>query len=321
MKRHDIADNSRAAFYLKRRRASPRLPARDAFHMAQNDVSRHWKARESCALAADALAALWASLGKVEPKRYAPDGEALHKAREAQSLAFSRLSAARAYVPGAGVEKPGGHCSGYFGNGRFYYLTHDDGAGVFRDVTAAHDIAGGPEHTGHYDNGDGEAFNDGTGLVWGVVARLPARDGEERFLAGYQLGGMDSGVSIDLESLTDCERDAARRADSLAENAAAAEREYKDAWRAGATWAELGETIADARRAALALLAERREARKQGGEALPAICRAIHDSVSGHVETIRDARKERADIADAAAYYGKQERAAFHDASGEALPA
>ena len=41
-------------------------------------------------------------------------------------------------------------------------------------------------------------LEDGSGLAWGVVYRLPARRGVSRFVAGYQFGGVDGGPSLDF---------------------------------------------------------------------------------------------------------------------------
>mgnify|MGYP000421583524 CR=1 FL=1 len=331
MKPEAIAPNSRAAFYLKTRRESPAMPAARALEMAARRFAWREEAQRAHDTASAALAALWAAMGKVEPKRYAPEGEALAAARAKAEKARADLTRLSCYAP-EGLARPraaGGHCRGYFGNGAFYYLESDDGAGVFRGVMAAHDCEGGPSHNGWYTNPHGESFRDGSGLCWGVVARLTGKDGRPRFLAGYQFGGMDSGVSIDLESLTDCERDAARRADSLAENAANAEKEYQAAWGAGNRWADLAGEVVNARREALAILKERREAqRAANGAALPALCGAIRAQVSGLLDSIREAREEMETLAngDAESYWfdtGETRlRAAFCEGAGlQEMPA
>jgi hypothetical protein len=96
----------------------------------------------------------------------------------------------------------------------------------------------------------------------------------------------------------DAARDAGRFANELAKAAAEEEREYQTAWAAGRDWAEAKEEEAEARAAALALLAERRKAKAAGtwGD-VPAICRAVADSVAGYVETIRESRAKRRELA------------------------
>lgn len=154
----------------------------------------------------------------------------------------------------------------------------------------------------------GHVFRDGSGLCFGVVYQLTGKDGAARFVAGFEFGGVDGGPCLDLSrvySVTgeeDAESGAyhsgaVRAADNAAKAAAEEEREYQSAWQAGRQWAELKEEAAEARAAALALLAERRAAKARAGDNLPAICRAIRDSVAGHVRTIREARERMAKLA------------------------
>lgn len=155
----------------------------------------------------------------------------------------------------------------------------------------------------------GDVFRDGTGLCYGVVYQLPARKGESRFVAGYEFGGMDGGPDLDLSTVYAIRDEetaedgayhsgATAAADSMAKAAAEEEREYQTAWRAGSDWAIHAEEVAEARQAALALLAERRQAKARAGDNLPAICSAIRDSVAGHVQTIREARERMAELAE-----------------------
>ena len=159
----------------------------------------------------------------------------------------------------------------------------------------------------------GDVFKDGTGLCYGVVYQLPARDGCARFVAGYQFGGTDGGPTIDLATVytsesargEDCRpvdhddaRDAARAADHMAQRAAEKEREYQTAWQAGVQFAELGEEVARERKAALALLAEMRDARKgPDAAARPAICATLRAAVDSALASIAAARRKRAEFA------------------------
>ena len=95
----------------------------------------------------------------------------------------------------------------------------------------------------------GYVSRDGSGLIYGLVYQLPARKGQSRFVAAYQVGDTDSGALIDFGTIytsasgaggtwgsaqdDDDARDAARAADSMAKAAAEAEREYQTAWQAG----------------------------------------------------------------------------------------
>ena len=99
-------------------------------------------------------------------------------------------------------------------------------------------------YVGWYTDPDGYYYKDGSGLCWGVVVQLTARDHIPRFAAGYQFGGCDGGPTIDFsrifederdrhgnqEGATDCygAREAARHADDLARGAAEEEREYQE---------------------------------------------------------------------------------------------
>lgn len=103
----------------------------------------------------------------------------------------------------------------------------------FRFVGYADEVRGVRiDHTGWY--GDDEGC--GWSVFRGTVFRIPAKGGESRYLAGYEHGestrkGFSAGFgSIDVGGrgcIYDSEEEAARAADSLAENAAESEREYQ----------------------------------------------------------------------------------------------
>lgn len=182
----------------------------------------------------------------------------------------------------------------------------------------------------------GDVFKDGTGLCYGVVYQLPARDGCARFVAGYQFGGIDGGPTLDLATVytsesargDDCKpvdhddaRDAARAADHMAQRAAEKEREYQTGWQLGRIWEEAREEATAARREALALLAERRAARGTG-EGFPAICAAIRGQVRLALATITTARETMRKAVEGdgphglCVYMGADEKAAFCEAAG-----
>lgn len=167
----------------------------------------------------------------------------------------------------------------------------------------------------------GDVFKDGTGLCYGVVYQLPARDGRARFVAGYEFGGMDGGPTLDFGNVYESEdcrgdygfsgglaedtaREAARMADEHARVAAEREREYETAWQAGRHWADLGEEIADARREALADLATRRAIRadlSRVGVPLESrewqrACAMIRERVESALADIQAKRAERAKL-------------------------
>lgn len=301
MKRHDIENHSRAAFYLAARAEGYR--ASDAWRVAARRESFYHAKAEASRAAGDALAAMWESLGKVEPKRYSPEGQALTAARDAAAKANKESTAAGAYR-GDAAARP------YVGTwqpskrGHFYAESPES---LFRGVWRAHEVAPRAiDHHGYYDNPYGDSSRDGSGLVFGMVAQLPGRDGQARYVAGYCYGGSDRGgatfnmAEIFTAAGDDSEsamRDAALRGDQWAEAAAEDEKAYQAASNSGARWAELGEEIAACRKAALELLAERRAAKGRAGANHPAICRAISDSVAGFRRDIAEARKERAELA------------------------
>ena len=185
---------------------------------------------------------------------------------------------------------------------------HHSADGAFRYTQDAEDVVS-LNHTGWYTNPFGESFKDGSGLCHGVVARL-AGGGHARFVAGYRMGDHDDddagtfamrglyvAESSDESDIEQAGQDAARAADKLASMAAEHEAEYQAAWQAGQEYSQEGETIATARAAARALLAERRELIRANGSGWPAMCDAIRAQVKAHCDTIRTARERRAELA------------------------
>lgn len=161
-------------------------------------------------------------------------------------------------------------------------------------------------HKGWYNSPDnifGEVYR---GAVW----QLPGRDGVARFLAGYV--APDSGgaafVCLDIISEAplhceqsqdkandDAKREAALRADSIAEREAEKEREYNEQWQAGARWSDLGEQCADIRRELLALLGEMKAERKARGASGETICKTLRAAVRNMLADIEKMRGERAE--------------------------
>lgn len=166
---------------------------------------------------------------------------------------------------------------------------------------------------GWFDNPHGESSRDGDGLIYGLVYQMRGQNGQARFVAAYQNGCNDSGALFDFSTIYTASRDdsywvangdkddiaglreAARAADHMAEKAAESEREYRTAWRAGSDYEQEGETIAEARQEALAILSERRAVKGKGN--YPALCAAIRSQVESLLETIAEARTKRADLA------------------------
>lgn len=160
--------------------------------------------------------------------------------------------------------------------------------------------------TGWYADPHGHGGN----LCYGVVYQLPGRNGESRFVAGYDWTDVDGGPTLDLTRVyveprsdwevdvmtCDAAIDAARAADSMAEHAAEEEREYQTAWQAGSRWNDLAEVISDARKKALAILAERHKVK--GSDASPVLCEVIRDKIRDLVDSIAESRAEQRKLAD-----------------------
>lgn len=241
-------------------------------------------------------------------------------------------------------------------------LHDDDGQGAFRFVGAA--VTEYPRHGGGwferqrggggwYTDPYGDVMKDGGGLCWGVVYQVPARDGRARFVAGYEFGGVDSGVTLDLSRVWTAEdrgdawnvdpkdfkaaQEAARHANQLAERAAQEERDWQSAWRAGVEWTEKGAEISALRRATIPLIAELRDARRSFADAAPSqrfsrLCDAVRAQVSRVTQRIAELREDRARLARGDGDGGREDfltfypdarlRDAFNDGAGcAAIPA
>lgn len=136
------------------------------------------------------------------------------------------------------------------------------------------------QHTGWYL----DEFQEETAR--GVVYRLP----HGRFVAGYDFSyDGDPGATLDFSATYDDAGEAARVADSLAENAAEREREYQEVSNARFRFGELAEDISRARRAALALIAEI----KAHGRFTDGICAALRSRLEALREEIQEAREKR----------------------------
>lgn len=190
--------------------------------------------------------------------------------------------------------KRAGKLYGFHGGFRRVYPVHHcaDGTIVVSDLRQlsglreykfADEVLGLRHEGWYYDSCCGSTYR---GQVW----RLPARDGVERFLAGYVDADGDRAI-IEPEAFDD-ERDAARRADHMAERDAEEEREHDERWAEAnnanddreAAREELKAARAEARRMVAAL----REQRAQGS-IVPALCDVLRAKVAECRETMREA--------------------------------
>lgn len=147
------------------------------------------------------------------------------------------------------------------------------------------EVARSIKHRGWFDNDEGESCKDGSGIIRGFVANLPASPGfpEGRYLAGYYVGGSDCWV-VNLELYNDDE-EAAQVADGMAENLAEREREHGRRWRRAA---DLDDAIGDAKIELSKLLALRNHPKfpEVRGE-IPDLIEQIRTNQE-ELETLRD---------------------------------
>lgn len=233
-----------------------------------------------------------------------------HHAWHALNLARADVAAGKARYPrgsyGAVCWQPG--------KPGIAWVQNVDGAGL-RHIGNVEAESHGGRIWSNRDSCGWYSDNDQNETIYGVVYQLPGRDGKARFVAGYASADDCDGLpTLDFGSIYESDessganysddvasydgaRDAARTADSMAQHAAESEREYQSAWQAGSRFAELAETVTESRKSALVLLAERRRAATAGkGASYLAICGAIRDKVESLLESISEARQERAKL-------------------------
>jgi len=195
------------------------------------------------------------------------------------------------------------------------------------------------DKSGWYTDPDGQSSRDGSGLCWGVVYQLPARNGSVQCVPGYVMGEFDGGPVLDLTTIydgpadggpitdLDSARDCARAADSMAQCAAETEREYQSAYQAGSRWADMGGELANVRRLILETLTDRRTVREQlnGAGLVPSpswssLCRLTRARVGELLEVRAKIQTERAALArgdlDPVFYPSADMKSAFCDGAG-----
>jgi hypothetical protein len=227
--------------------------------------------------------------------------DAIHSARMDQAAGTRRYASSPtvSYGPATAVHGER-HCR--------YIENVADG---LRFVGHADDIAGrAVDHNGWYlsdDNWTGESVR---GAVW----QLPARNGRPRFVAGYAdpyNGNAESDgaacLSFDeifegepgdgLPRHNDGAREAAIRADGIAESMAESEREYQAASSARFEFGELAEEIGATRRQTLSIIRElKRLAKKISATEAAESCAALRAVISRNVKKIRQARKRHEEL-------------------------
>ena len=145
-------------------------------------------------------------------------------------------------------------------------------------------------HEGWYmsdDNISGE-------VARGVVYRLPARDGKERFMYGVADPNQNGPVMLCVD-IVDDKADAARYADHIAERYAENERDYQRAWQAGREHEELGDQIAAQRKATLALIREVKANCAKLSD-MPRVRDIIRAAIEDYQSETEEARERRAEL-------------------------
>lgn len=250
----------------------------------------------------------------------------------------------RRYVSGGIASKPYPAATWQPGKPALAYIERPENAGL-RHVGNVEAECGG--RNGYFSNRDscgwytdphGDVFKDGTGLCWGVVYQLPARDGKARFVAGYQFGGVDGGPCIDFGTIYeedrrdgyysestdefDAARDAARAADSMAQIAAEDEREYQTAWQAGSIYGNCLEELAENRASIRAAIREMKGA-CDTLKALPdnvrqRLCNSIESELEERESIFCKMRKLASGDYDSLCFYPEERlRAAFNEGAGK----
>jgi hypothetical protein len=226
------------------------------------------------------------------------------------SLAFHNAAALPAtYLPGYadGYGPRGGLGAPWFAGRTRVRWAEDTRAAGLRFVGWADELAG-LRHTGWHTEPDGEG-----GTLRGGVWQFPGRDGSAVLVPGYAEfdgpGEMNPGsAALALEDLErapmaghfgnldelDETRDAARRADGIAETVAERERDYRSAYNAGQRAAErLAEALDGRTRYGRPLLADLRALRRSGADMAAPIARAALGKLRETLEAVETAREKR----------------------------
>lgn len=166
--------------------------------------------------------------------------------------------------------------------GLYGFSRYPESSDHVRDVRDASDIVD-LRYTGWYADDHCDA------TIRGVVGSLT----HGRFLAGWDHSDCDGGPWFDTSRIYDCERDAARAADSEAESVAESERERDAAYQARAEYEDAGDTLDTIRRETLQALRERRNV---SGDA-PTICALLRRVVARALRQRAELRERRAELA------------------------
>jgi hypothetical protein len=182
------------------------------------------------------------------------------------------------------------------------------------------------DHTGWFADADGFTTHRG------VIFQLPAKDGKERFLAGYvemesARGGpreVNDGSALVCDDVFSDKVAAARWADRLAERSAENAREESEAWQAGREWSDCGGRIEEIRSEVMGLTAAARVARRDVPDTtsphIKTLCGAIRDKVSSLLSERGKMMDRRRELSEPYGYSYNIARGlwmSFNDGAGE----
>lgn len=177
-----------------------------------------------------------------------------------------------------------------FGESHMRWLENPAGAGL-RFVGFADELSPYIAHNGWYTDREMQH-----GAVRGIVYRMPTRHGCPKFVYGFADPENEGAVCLCFDAADD-EQYAAKCADDIAERMAEQESEYQEAWRAGRSYDEAGDTIGETRRATLALIKEIK-AICPSPATYPETYAALREGVMSALAEIRTLRERRTDWLD-----------------------
>ena len=183
-----------------------------------------------------------------------------------------------------------------------------------RFVGFADEIATRISHRGWYTDND---FCNSDNVLRGAVYQLPAKDGKERFVAGYADPWNDNAARVEFDIISD-KLDAAYRADHIAQQEAESAREYNEAWQAGNQYADTVTEIKDARVHVMELIKAVKKHRGDQFERI--ICQTLKDNVSSWLRDIAKLKAKRDQLLDDySAAWRKDVYSAFNEGAGSQI--
>lgn len=193
------------------------------------------------------------------------------------------------------------------------YRWIENASAGLRLVGYADKVATRIQHKGWYTDDDGEVLR-------GVVYQLPARKGKPQYISGYADPYNDDCALLDFTHIHNDKIQAAYAADRIAELAAEKERDYKEAYRAGAMYSDALQIVKDNRVQCIGLIAAIRIERNR--QAPKIICDTLRAQVQRHIAAIKSAREQARRLYDDYAHLKEARKHlldAFNDGAGVAI--